>query len=579
MLDTPLVTTRAPVSGMANAAARIVLLSVLAVVSARADPQPARCIRSTVELGEHGHTAYWQIALPPGIRAITVAPGRPTGYPAAALWKPVRKSAAQLKGNVIDVGASTDRHLSLEMDVSKNLERPDRTYPPYFRFADGTVALLSDDFRLQAEGFRNSCVTFVAPKGARVFGNHGVSSRSVHLDSRWSGYVALGDPRYYAADHESFIQDRGVPAWIGTSIRGTVRHISDFYSSRLGERGLPEIFIFSAPPGHMGADPSGFHGDVLPNSITLNFFGTDWAKKQRLAVAQALGMLSHELFHLWNSNPDSQSPGNLLAMEGGAQFARALSESRFESHQTTPLSALSDALSSCLNELGAGRSLGSLLQESPGSLPYDCGPPFVLAAVTAGRRAMTVQDAFFAGWKSALDRAGREGYDWKELIARTASPTTVAVLSRAISVPGGYERNLRKALLASGYDLLPDPHLSQQGRVNAASRLMGEIMSSDCHGQVSFYTKFPSGFLIAPLPGTGACASLAPNETVVRIEGESPWLSPLALSARVAGICAKRGYVRVSLAGRAATQKVSCSDTVHELPEPVTLRADPGRGM
>ena len=98
-------------------------------------------------------------------------------------------------------------------------------------------------------------------------------------------------------------------------------------------------------------------------------------------------------------------------------------------------------------------------------------------------------------------------------------------------------------------------------------------MASDCHGSVSFYTNYPSGFLVGPLPNPTPCASLISNETVVKIENEFPWERPISLSARVASTCARRGYVSVTLKGERGAREIACTNSVRALPLPVDLRA------
>ena len=328
----------------------------------------------------------------------------------------MRSGAARLERNIVMVNSLRLHHLRLKMVVRGNLRRLDRTYAPYFRFADGTVAVLSNDFWLRAGGFHRSCLTFMAPKGAKVFANDEESARSIRLDSPWSGYVAFGRPLTFKTAHNVIIQDKALPAWIGTSLRDRIGQISNFYASKLGFRRIPEMFIFSAARDSGPHAPSGFHADVLPGSMTFNFFGPDWAVRQPAAVNSVIGLLAHELFHVWNRNLDHWSPGNLLVVEGGAQLARALVEHKFESAQRPVLKQVSGALNRCLNELSPDRSLASQLRRAPRLLPYECGLPFVLATVKTGRHSKSLQEAFFAAWRSALGHSGRHSYDWKALI-------------------------------------------------------------------------------------------------------------------------------------------------------------------
>jgi hypothetical protein len=439
---------------------------------------------------------------------------------------------------------------------------------PYFRFSDGTIALLSEIFLLKGNSVPNSCVTFLAPKHGKVIWGDYLARTSIEVNAARNGYVVLGNPMRYVIGRQVFVQDKSLPPWIGKAIRQATGKIAQLYSSELGARELPDILAFATKTKQA---QSTFHGDTLPASITLDFSGEAWAKPEGSALGQPIGLVAHELFHVWNA--DKRAPGRdkLLALEGGAELARELAERRFVPGHRPVLRGVSDALNRCRSALDPQRSLKFQLI-SPGQLPYSCGMPFMLAAVSAGRGSMTLQNAFFAAWKSALINAPREDYRWEGLVARDASPSVLADLRRAISVPGAYERNLRKVLLAAGYQVSFERDLTKAERMMAAGKLMREIMVSDCHGEASFYWKRPEGFLVAPLPTSGVtCASLSPNEIVTKIDGALPWARPIALSERVARACAKRGYVAVSLAGRQGTRQLACSNSVRAIARPVVV--------
>jgi hypothetical protein len=555
--------------GAARLRLRVSWVLLLAMVSAAASATPMQCIRGSVKLGRDRQHVYWTISVPRGVSTLRLAPEHPLGRTLESLWRPAGTGGVRIKGNRVDLISPLARHLTLEMSLGRNLGIPDRTYAPFFRFSDGTVALLADDFRLIGDRAAPSCVTFFAPEGAQVLFD-GKWGKSIRIDHSQSGYVTIGNSFHYMVDGELVVQDRGLPAWIGESLRKVIGTVVRLYSSELGVRKVPPVLVFSTRPNQPA---SYYHGDALPNSITLDFSGNAWLQggAQKDALAQAVGLIAHELFHVWNRGSGEDGAGDLLATEGGADLAQDFIESRALPAQSRVLSDVSAALTDCMYEIDPRRSLRMQLGAHPGKLPYDCGTPFVLAAVSAGRGAMPLRPAFFAAWKSALSGATREGYRWEALLAPRASLSVRRHLSDALSVPGAYVSNIRKALVSAGYELSTADELSQRERITLAAHLMSQLMASDCHGAVGFYSDFPNGFRVARLTSPEKCESLTTNETLTKIDDESPWRNPVALSRRVAAQCVKQGFVWIAIRDSRGARKLACSDTVHALPRPVLL--------
>lgn len=108
---------------MRKLAARSGLLGVLLAFSARAGAVPLACVHSTVTLGEHGKEVYWKIAVPRRSRSLNAADTVPVALSLQSLWRPVRRSQADLEGNSLKIlSAGNDvtlRMLSLRCCGSK----------------------------------------------------------------------------------------------------------------------------------------------------------------------------------------------------------------------------------------------------------------------------------------------------------------------------------------------------------------------------------------------------------------------------------------------------------------------------
>lgn len=115
------------------------------------------------------------------------------GYQRSQLWRSPADSA-QMRDDAITVHHRGRRIVTLRMDVTHNLRRPDRTYRPFLRFGDGTIAVYSGNFTTSASSAASLCLRYAAAPGEDVIG-YGQVSHDAITAPHASGYVAFGRPR------------------------------------------------------------------------------------------------------------------------------------------------------------------------------------------------------------------------------------------------------------------------------------------------------------------------------------------------------------------------------------------------
>lgn len=105
------------------------------------------------------------------------------------------------------------------------------------------------------------------------------------------------------------------------------------------------------------------------------------------------------------------------------------------------------------------------------------------------------------------------------------------------------------------------------------ARLIASLMAADCNGDISFWTRRPTGFeLSKPLP---QCGSLRTGAMLTAILREHPWVDPITLSQRVHETCAVQHHVTVKYIGDPAPAHVDCAHGVPILSGPVRIDITP----
>ncbi|MEO9079931.1 MAG: hypothetical protein ABI268_11555 [Rhodanobacter sp.] len=371
------------------------------------------CIDATIRIDAAHTQISATLALPDGLSAITLKPI--DGYQRTQLWSSPDGSAV-ITDNELRAADPHQRLLHVTMDVRANVKRPDRTYPPFLRFADGTIVLETDTFA-STEHSTPLCLRFVPAAGEQVIGYGSVSShplRAPHTPAP-AAYVAFGSPRVERDHSLLLVSDRRTPQWIRERLQHTIPGLTEFYRQRMGPMAVPTVFFYSLEGSH----GSGYHGDRLPGSVTLGLLGDAWQTPDDSAIHQITEFVGHEIFHVWNAT-DGMEPVDAesnLASEGGAELAKMIATAHVEGNGTLAwLAEASNSLNDCLLSLPTRSSLAAG-QLDHGQLPYTCGVPvmLVLAALNDPQDPAT---GYFRMWKALIERkssATDRQYRWTEL--------------------------------------------------------------------------------------------------------------------------------------------------------------------
>lgn len=544
--------------------AALVLIAASSSLPALAAPS---CIDADISIDAGHHALTMQLTLPHGVATLALAPI--DGYHRQQLWRSPDGSAV-ITDSTLRPTHPQQRRLRVSMDVRANLDKPDRTYPPFLRFADGTVALDSDTFAA-ATNATPLCLHFIPAPGEQVIGYGRVSDHPLRAPAAPApaGYVAFGTPRVERHPSLLLVSDRQAPAWIRRQLGTTIPAVADYYRQQMGPMATPIVFLYDMPDAH----GSGYHGDRLPASVTLGLIGDAWKTPDASAAHQLIGFVAHELFHVWNVAHDMEPADDEsdLASEGGAELARMFATAHIEGHAGQVwLAEAGTSLNNCLLALPAHGSLAAGHLDH-GRLPYDCGVP-VMLVLAAMHDPQDPVAGYFRAWRTLIERkrvTSDHRYRWTELAPASAASSLLATLDHAIHGDASYAADIRKALSQVGFEVTREPTLTASMRQRMNMRLMQALMAQDCAGRVSFWNK-PSGFLLDhPLP---QCRTLTPGGLVVSLLGQ-PLQSdrPIALAAAIRTRCAAGGRISAGYADGAPVSELDCPTELPTLPEPLKI--------
>lgn len=492
------------------------------------------CVDARIGIDAAHHAISIRLSLPAGVRSLALAPF--DGYPRSELLHSPDASATVADDELR--ATRPDGRMALTLDVRDNLPQRDRTYAPFLRFGDGTVAIDSE-FLAPAEGAPPLCLRFVPAQGEKIVGFGQASDHELRVpgDGRSGGYVAFGDPRIDATGTPLKAFDRSVPDWAARHLDDTLDRVVAYYRRWLPPIALPTAFVYRMPypPGIGG---SGSHGDRLPQSLTLGLLG-DWSAPQDEALLPLDAFLGHEVFHLWNA-ANGMVPTDtraMLAQEGGADLAGMFVAAELHGGgEAEWLDAATDALDTCLVALPDDARLAEA-KLAHGRLPYDCGVPTMLALAAANDSGDPAA-GYFRAWKrlveSALAEPGLQ-YRWDALADADADPRVLAALRGAIDGDNAFPDAIRDALTAAGFVLVANDRLSPALRNRLNQQLLGALMAHDCDGLVDLWSE-PDGYRVGD--NASDCRALQPKRVIVALM-DMPLASddPTALRAALAARC------------------------------------------
>ncbi|HEX5305406.1 MAG TPA: hypothetical protein VFW82_04900, partial [Dyella sp.] len=389
------------------------MIPVLALLALRVH---ASCVPVDVRYNAKTQAVEATVALPEGVDSLALRDLAP--YHRTKLWTSPDGSA-RIDETAVAPATPGQRVLHLRMDVRTDAPLEDRAYPPYLRFADGTVAVYSPLF-LAAEGAATGlCPRWSPPAGEQVTGYGRAQATPLSTDmAHPEGYVAFGHPQVLRHGALVLVSDRRAPAWIRERITAQAPALADLYTRTMGPAAVPMLMLYTRPTPPQAHD---YKGDHLEASITLGLFGDTWQTVDAATADELTRFLAHELFHSWDGDALLGSPEGeaLLAKEGGAEMAKIFATPALlkEPAQGVP-DAVAQAYNACLLELPAQAGLAAALaKRAPGRLPYDCGVPLMYALAVAADRAHP-GPAYFGLWRTLRDahRAHpADGYRWQDL--------------------------------------------------------------------------------------------------------------------------------------------------------------------
>ena len=530
------------------------------------------CIAIDVGVDDAHHAIDITFRPPASVTRIALLPLAP--YSRKALWQSPDGSA-QIEDDAI-VAVPGHRILRVRIDASRTPERQDRAYAPFLRFADGTVAIDSQQFLRPKDSTQKLCQRYIPAHGQQVIGFGQVGKQPLDLgDTSPVGYVAFGEPYVERHGDLLFVIDKGTPSRIRERVASEVPRLVDFYVRHLGPAKTPTLFLFMQP------DEQGvrnFHGDHLPSSITLGLMGQGWDAMEDADWQRLTGFVAHELFHTWNSAAVLGSPEGvgLLAKEGGAELARVMAMASLANQPPAQwLPRVGSMYNACLFDLPQGQSVTVALDKrAPGGLPYDCGAPLMLALAVAANAHDPVT-AYFDLWKKLTElRRGKSlpDFAWTDLIPSGTDPAVRNALVHAIQAPDAYADSMRAAFRQLGVRVEPASTLDPENSRRYAAALMSHLMRLDCAGNVGFWTQ-PDGFLLdKSLP---TCHVLKVGHTVDALLGQPLATADLlALAKQMAGRCARGEPVEVGYKDpdtASADARIRCTEPLPSHPLPVVF--------
>lgn len=336
------------------------------------------CINADVGIDVSHRTVSLQLTLPRGMDVLALKPM--DGY-RRSQWLRSTDGSAVVTDQGLRLANPHRRRLRVQMDVRANLERPDRTYPPFLRFDDGTIAVETETFAA-AKSVTPLCLHFTPAPGEQIIGYGRASSSRLSAPAAPApaAYVAFGKPRVERVHSLLLVSGRHTPDWIRERSRKTIPGVAEFYRQRLGSKALPTIFFYKMANSH----GSGYHGDRLPGSVTLGLLGDAWEHPDARAAHEITEFVGHEIFHAWNAASDMEpiDAESNMASEGGAELAKMFATAHVEGNgKQAWLAETSASLDDCLLSLPSHGSLaGGHLDH--GQLPYTCGVPVMLVLAT-----------------------------------------------------------------------------------------------------------------------------------------------------------------------------------------------------
>ena len=458
------------------------------------------------------------------------------GYPRETLWR-IDASDGQMSGDTV-TPAPGKRVITLLMDVSKPLPRPDRTYAPFLRVSEDSVVVLHQLF--VPMGGAN--VAFKATKTGRCTGGRTYAANT--MDSSGEGYILLGDFKCVGGDGYTVIYADAAAEVLAGKVAAEVGSISRFYTRVMGERKDFSVIVYlSLDPD---ARPSWFHGDSLGNGLTLGFSRSAEVRNwDEYGPNTPAGFLAHEVFHQWNGSSAVRAAGNsfTLATEGGAEVASLFySQASGKKEFLDTWDFLIARTNACIASVGFGRSVAEAMHRDPlARLPYDCGAVWSLIASKDAKT--PTPPGFFSMWKNVVAQSAKTSVSLDGLCGDNCLD------ARSFLETKGIASRVAEIFQVSASQPISMDQSEQAGSA-VFSQIFMQLMQADCEGQFGFTQNLDA---LKPDVRVTSCKSLSVLKKVTALAGLIMHERPNVIVAGVKQSCERTGFVSVRGSSRPDT--------------------------
>jgi hypothetical protein len=297
------------------------------------------------------------------------------------------------------------------------LEDIEAGYDPALAFADGSVALYADQFKLvplrsiaelrklPADDDQLPAVdqpthmTFVDRSGpVLVHGRREPQANLVEGDA----YVLFGKAKPVIGPAMTTIMDPALPQWIADYLNAELPKVLSRYRDEMGPSpvGQPTLLVSWAGPAPHQVSLS---GSVLPGMVVMTLKGDAIVHPNEKVGHYARWFVSHEAAHFWLGQAVAYSDrSESWITEGGAELlafrATAAADSTFDVK-----GRLSEAKAECAPFLANGGVASAYEREGDFRAYYACGAIIALAAEKAS------SGDFTKFVKTLIDRYGADG--------------------------------------------------------------------------------------------------------------------------------------------------------------------------
>jgi hypothetical protein len=285
----------------------------------------------------------------------------------------------------------------VKLRFSPFLEDIEAGYDPALAFADGSVALYADQFKvvpmkspaaLKAAppdddklpaSIHPTVMTFADKAGPVLV--HGKREAQARLTDG-QAYVLFGRADPVIGPAMTTVLDPSLPQWLAAYLNAELPRIMTRYQDELGPSpvGQPTLLASWAGPAK---DQISLSGSVLPGMVVMTLKGDGMLKPNDRISHYARWFVAHEAAHFWLGQAVNYSnPSESWITEGGAELlafrATAAADPSFDIK-----ARLSEAKAECTPFLANGGIASAYEREADFRAYYACGAIIALAAEKA----------------------------------------------------------------------------------------------------------------------------------------------------------------------------------------------------